>query len=304
MDIYTSTIISTINSSIPFLLAGLGENITEKAGVLNLGCEGMMLMGAVSGFLGTWYSGSLMVGLLFAGGVGIIMALLMAYMAVTRNANQMLSGLLIWLLGLGLANIIYQKAVGVHYMLPTVDVDSYTSFLKFIPLLGPYLVKFNIMVYLAGVLVIATYLFLFKTPIGLNIRAVGENPRAADTAGIDVAKTRYGALIIAGLLAGWAGAYMSLFEVGAYTEHMTGGRGFIVLVIVILGKWNPWKILAGSLLFGFADIAQYRLQNMGVDIPSQFLLMIPYFLTIIMLVALRKQKAVPSALNHSYRRGD
>jgi len=304
MDIYTSTILSTINSSVPFLLAGLGENVTEKAGVLNLGCEGMMLMGAVSGFLGTWYSGSLLVGLLFSGAIGIMMALLMAYMAVTRNANQMLSGLLIWLLGLGLANIIYQKAVGIHYMLPTVDVDSYTGFLKFVPLLGPYLVKLNIMVYVAGVLVIVVYLFLFKTPTGLNIRAVGENPRAADTAGINVTKTRYGALIVAGLLAGWAGAYMSLFEVGAYTEHMTGGRGFIVLVIVILGKWNPWGILAGSLLFGFADIAQYRLQSMGVNIPSQFLLMIPYLLTVIMLISLRKQKAVPSALNHPYRRGD
>ena len=304
MNIWAKIIISTIIYSIPFILAGLGENISEKAGVLNLGCEGMMLMGAVSGFLGTWFSGSLLVGLLLSGAVGVIMGLLMAYMSVTRNANQMVSGLLIWLLGLGLASVIYQKAVGIRFILPMVEVSSYTEFLKIVPFFGPYLVKLNIMVYLAGALVIGGYLFLFKTPMGLGIQAVGENPLAADTAGIDVVKTRYLALIIAGFLAGWAGAYMSLFEIGAYTKHMTGGRGFIVLVIVILGKWNPWGILAGSLLFGFADIAQYRLQSMGVDIPSQFLLMIPYLLTIVVLITLRRQKAVPAALNQPYRRGE
>lgn len=304
MNSCVTIIICTITYSIPFVLAGLGENITEKAGVLNLGCEGMMLMGAVTGFLGTWFSGSILVGLLFSGAVGVIFGLLMAYMAVTRNANQMLSGLLIWLLGLGLANIIYQKAVGVRYILPTVDVELHTKFLKVIPIIGPYLEKLNIMVYVAGALVIIVYLLLFKTPFGLGIQAAGENPLAADTAGIDVIKTRYRALIIAGFLAGWAGAYLSLYEIGAYTEHMTGGRGFIVLVIVILGKWNPWGILAGSLLFGFADIAQYRLQSMGVEIPSQFLLMIPYILTVIVLVSLRRQKAVPAALNQPYRRGE
>lgn len=292
----------------PLLLAALGELFAERSGVLNLGIEGMMLMGAISGFWITFITKSLFLGVLAAVMVGGLIGLLMAFLSISLRANQIVAGLALWIFGLGLSGFIYRAGIWGPYVYPTVSTFGNIAIpgLSGIPALGPILFNQSVLVYLALIAVPICFFFLFKTTWGLKVTAVGENPRAADTLGIKVYRTRYICVIIGGILAGVAGALLPLVWMGSFNENMTAGRGFIAFALVIFGAWKPWRILAGSLLFGSIDAVQMRLQaSGGIWIYSyQFLLMLPYILTIVALVILSRRAGAPAALTKPYIRGE
>jgi simple sugar transport system permease protein len=297
---------SGIRLSTPVLFAALGENIAERSGVLNLGLEGMMLMGAFAGFIGTYFTGNVFIGLLLAIIGPTIMATLMAFLSVNLRTNQLVAGLAIWLLGVGLTALLYRLIFGVVTIAPRINeiLPIDIPIISHIPVVGSIFFNYDPMVYLAFLLVPLTHIFLFRTNLGLKIRTVGENPRQADALGVNVYKIRYLAVIIGGALAGIGGAYFALVTTGYFLENITAGQGWIALAVVIFGRWKPFYVLAGSVIFGMVDSFQLGLQAIGTAIPSQFLLMLPYILPIVILAGLYKRSAAPAALAVPYQRGE
>jgi simple sugar transport system permease protein len=297
---------SGIRLSTPVLFAALGENIAERSGVLNLGLEGIMLMGAFAGFIGTYFTGNVFIGLLLAIIGPTIMATLMAFLSVNLRTNQLVAGLAIWLLGVGLTALLYRLIFGVVTIAPRINeiLPIDIPIISHIPVVGSIFFNYDPMVYLAFLLVPLTHIFLFRTNLGLKIRTVGENPRQADALGVNVYKIRYLAVIIGGALAGIGGAYFALVTTGYFLENITAGQGWIALAVVIFGRWKPFYVLAGSVIFGMVDSFQLGLQAIGTAIPSQFLLMLPYILPIVILAGLYKRSAAPAALAVPYQRGE
>jgi len=299
-------IASGIRLATPVLFAALGEKIAERSGILNLGIEGMMLMGAFAGFIGTYFTGNYVVGILLAMAAAGALAVLKGFMSITIRTNQLAAGLAIWLLGTGLAALLYRLTFGIRTaapsveLMPKVDIPGLSS----IPGIGPILFNHDPLVYIALLLVPVTYLFIFKTNLGLKIRTVGENPKQADALGVNVYKIRYLAVIIGGALAGIGGAYYSLVQTGYFLENVTGGAGWIALALVIFGRWKAQWILVGALVFGMVDAFQLGLQALGTNIPFQFLLMLPYLIPIAVLVGMYKRAGAPAALATSYVRGE
>jgi simple sugar transport system permease protein len=307
--ITTSFIIGILAASIrlatPILLTALGEIFTERAGILNLGLEGIMLMGALSGFLGAFWTGSLWVGVVTAILTGALFGLLMGFMSVTVKANQVVAGLGITILGSGLSTLLFRLAFGLRTTPPTLDIfpAAPIPLLSEIPVLGPVLFQHNVLVYLALVLVPVAALVLFRTHFGLTVRAVGESPDAVDTRGLSVSWIRYLSLAIGGALAGLGGGYLVLGSLGLFWTHMTAGRGFIAIAVVVFSKWNPWRALLGALVFGLAAAVQISLQTIRVPIASELLLMLPYIITILVLVSVSRRAEFPSAFAVPYYRG-
>ena len=297
---------SGVRLSTPVLYAALGENIAERSGVLNLGVEGMMLMGAFVGFIGTYFTGNVFIGLSLAIIGPAVMATLMAFLSVNLRTNQLVAGLAIWLLGVGLTALLYRLTFGVVTIAPRINeippIDI--PIISHIPVVGSILFSYDPMVYLALLLVPLTHIFLFKTNLGLKIRTVGENPRQADALGVNVYKIRYLAVIIGGTLAGIGGSYFALVTTGYFLENITAGQGWIALAVVIFGRWKPFYVIAGSLIFGMVDSFQLGLQAIGTAIPSQFLLMLPYILPIAIMAGMYKRSAAPAALAVPYQRGE
>ncbi len=295
---------AAIRMATPLALAALGEIFSENSGIINLGVEGIMLMGALLGFLGTYFTGSLLVGVLLSILIGIIMALIHGLITIRFMANQVVSGMALWLLGWGLSGFLYRMIFGVRTLPPTVKGFDTISIplLSEMPFLGAILFNHNVLVYLMFILVFLSSIVLYRTDFGLRIRAVGENPKAADTLGVDVYRIRYMCLMIEGGLAGLAGAYLSLAQLSMFIEGMTLGKGFIAIAIVYFGKWNPYRTFSGALLFGFVDALQKRLQTMGFGIPYQFLLMLPYIITILTLLGVARKAEAPASLGVPYRR--
>jgi simple sugar transport system permease protein len=288
----------------PLIFASMGEIINERAGILNLGIEGVMLMGAFTGFTVAFLFGNLWLGVLGAILVGILIGLLMAGVVVKLGLNQILTGLAIYFLGWGLAGFLYRVVFGMTpAAVPFVEGFKAVSipWLSDIPALGPILFQQNILVYLAIFLVPLTAIFLYKTPLGLRIRIVGENPKAADTVGVNVYRIRYLGLILGSMLAALAGAYLSLAEIKTYQDWMTAGKGFVVIALVVFSNWSPVKGLAGCLLFGGVEAFQLRLQGI-TPIPVSFLTMLPYIAVIIVLVMRARKAEIPSALLIPYKR--
>jgi general nucleoside transport system permease protein len=301
-----SIVASGIRLSTPVIFAALGETIVERSGVVNLGIEGMMLMGAFGGFIGTFFTGSIFVGLLFAISGPIMMAILMAFLSVNLRTNQLVAGLAIWLLGTGLTALLYRLIFGVATMSPKINEISPIGLpiLSQIPVIGPILFSYDPMVYLAFLLLLLVHIFLFKTNFGLKIRTVGENPRQADASGVNVYRIRYLALIIGGALAGLGGSCFTLVSTGSFLENITAGQGWIALAMVIFGRWKPFYVVIGALIFGMMDSFQIGLQSIGTAIPTQFLLMLPYILPIVIMAGTYKRSYAPAALAVPYRRGE
>jgi general nucleoside transport system permease protein len=297
---------SGIRMSIPILFAALGECIAERSGVLNLGVEGMMIIGAFAGFMGTYLTGNIAIGLLMAMGGAAVLASLMAFLSVTIRTNQLAAGLAIWLLGVGLAALLYRLSFGVVTIAPSIQSFDPIEipFLSQIPIAGPILFNHDPMIYLGLLLIPVTHIFLFRTNLGLKIRTVGENPKQADTLGVNVYRIRYLAIIIGGALAGLGGAYLSLVITGSFSENITGGQGWIALAVVIFGRWRPFWIVLGALIFGMVNSFQLGLQATGTTIPFQFLLMLPYLLPIAILAVTYKKSVAPAALTIPYTRGE
>jgi len=301
-----SLLSATLRLATPIIFAALGEIFTERSGILNLGVEGIMLMGAFAGFWGAYETGNLWLGVLLGMVVGGLMGLLMGFMSVTLRVDQVISGMGIYFLGLGLSSFLYRIAFGIRTVPPTIEGFGETPLplLSRIPILGPILFRQGIPVYAAMVLVPLSVILLYRTTLGLKIRAAGENPRAADTLGVNVFLVRYLCVILGGVLVGLGGVVLSTAHLKMFWENMTIGRGFIAVAIVYFGKWHPYRTFAGALLFGGAYALQLWFQALGAPVPHQLLLMLPYILTIAVLAMVARGAKGPAALGTPYKRGE
>jgi len=288
----------------PIIFATLGEIISERAGVLNLGIEGIMLMGAMTGFLVTLLSGSLWIGVLAAALVGMALALLMAFLSVYLGLSQHVSGLGITLFSTGLAMFVYRLQVGSPTVPPTVEPFKQITIpvLSSLPVIGPGLFRQYALTYVAWLLVPVISILLYKTRIGLKIRTVGESPVVADTVGVNVNLTRTLCLVAGGALMGVGGSFLTLAHQNMFLMDVIGGRGWVAIAMVIFGNWDPLKGTLGALIFGFLDGLQLRLQGLGFKIPFHIFLMIPYLLTIVALIGVSRKATVPAGLLKPYRR--
>ena len=287
----------------PVLLAALGETFAEQSGVLNVGIEGTMLLGALASFLASYYTGMIWVSLLIAVLAGIVVNLFLAWMYVTVRASQVVAGLVFNVLALGIASTVYRMASAIPRCRKAFRCSSRCTFhfLATIPGIGPVLFGQTILFYLTLVLAFVSHFVLFRTNFGLALRASGENPAAADSAGISVPRMRYAGTLISGAAAGVAGGYLVLAQVGLFRETIVSGQGFIALGIVIFGRWNPLKATLAAMVFGACDALQLSLQIFGTRVPPQLLLALPYVVTILAISGLFGGKAVqPAALMTPY----
>jgi general nucleoside transport system permease protein len=280
-DYLIAFLASTAGAATPVIFASMGELVAERAGVLNLGLEGMMLTGAVTGFAVTLATGSAALGLGAAALAGMALALLFGFLVLTLQTNQVATGLALTLFGVGLSAFLGRGLAG-----QTVEPLAKLALpvLSDIPVLGPLLFRFDVMVYASIALAAATGWMLARTRLGLLIRAVGESPHSAHAIGFHVILLRYAAVLFGGAMAGLAGAYMSMALTPMWVEGMTAGRGWIALALVVFATWKPRGVVLGAYLFGGVTVLQFHGQGFGLEIPSEFLSMLPYLATIVVLV--------------------
>jgi general nucleoside transport system permease protein len=302
----------TIRAGASLLYATVGEILTERSGVLNLGVEGIMIMGAVMGFATAYHSGSLVLGVLAAMLIGGLLAALHAFLSISLRADQVVSGLVLTIFGTGMANFLGQKLgpkgaplvglVGPKFLRQPFPGLSET------PFLGASFFNQDVLVYILYLLVPLVSLYLYKTRPGLHVRAVGENPHTADAMGVNVYGVRYLYTIVGGMLIGVGGAHLSLAYTPGWTDGLTAGRGWIAVALVIFAAWDPLRAVVGAILFGGVNAIQFRLQAMGANIPSNFLGMMPYLFTIVVLVlitwweAFSRRVRAPAALGQPFTR--
>ncbi len=292
---------SGIRLATPYLYAGIGETFGQRSGVLNLGVEGQMLMGAFAAFYVVMQTGNLWLGVVVAIIVGGIMGLAMAFVSVTLRAKQGISGIGFFLFGLGLSDLLFQKMLG------TVQTVSgfprlHIPLLSEIPYVGEVFFRHNILVYGAYLLVPIAAFVMNQTTFGLKVRAVGENPEAADSLGVNVARMRYTTVTLGGMFSGLAGASLSIALLNVFQQNLTSGLGFIAVALVYFGGWRPWGVLAGALLFSMVNALQLWVQVLGIPIPSEFAVMMPYVLTIVALVVAVQRVRPPTALTKPFIR--
>ncbi len=294
---------SGIRLATPYLYAAIGETFGQRSGVLNLGVEGQMLLGAFAAFYVSFSTGNLWLGMLAALLVGALMGLAMAFVTVNLQAEQGISGIGFYLFGLGMSDLLFQRLLG------TVETVSGFSkiqipFLSDIPIIGEIFFQQNLLVYIAFALVPVAWFILNKTTLGLKIRAVGEYPEAADSVGVSVAQVRYFTIILGGMLSGVAGASLSIALLNVFQQNMTSGLGFIAVALVYFGGWRPWGVLGGALLFSMVNSLQLWVQVLGIPIPSDIAVMMPYVLTILALIVAVTRVRAPSALTKPFGRDE
>jgi ABC-type uncharacterized transport system permease subunit len=295
--------------SVALLLAALGEMFNQRAGVFNLGCEGIMAMGAFLAFLPAHYlqGGPLapwanLLGIGAAAGAGVLMGLLFALITVSFRAPQGIAGIGLQMLGWGTAGTLFRFFIGGVTGIPGIDPWP-VPLLSKIPFIGPILFTMTPFAYFAFLMVPISWFILFKTPWGLKVRAVGTHPRAADTMGTNVTRVRYQALMLGGALAGLAGAYLSLGQAKMFADDIVQGRGFIAVALVYFGRWHPVWILGGALLFSIAQSFQLAVQVLGINFPYEFAVMLPYVLVILVLAFARGARMRgPAELGKPYNR--
>lgn len=300
---------SGIRLATPYLYAAIGETFAQRSGVLNLGVEGIMLMGAYAGFYVVFQTGNLVLGVLAAAAVGGVLGLAMAFISITLQAEQGISGIGLFMFGLGASSLLFKTTLG--------TVEGVSGFpelngclpggnfcMSDIPVVGPIFFGHSVMVYGAFLLVPVAWWVINKTTWGLSIRSVGQNPQAADTLGINVAQVRYMTVTLGGVLAGIAGASLSISLLNIFQENMTNGMGFIAVALVYFGSWTPFGVLAGALLFSLINALQLWVQVLGLNIPSDVAVMLPYLLTIIVLAVPFKRSLQPAALTKPFERGE
>lgn len=311
MDFLTSILAISIVAGTSLVYATIGEIYTERSGVLNLGVEGMMIMGAVIAFAAAYHTGSAWAGVAAGALIGGLMALTHAFLTITMRAEQVVTGLAITLAGTGLASFLGEKLgpdggplvglIGPRFQRIPIPI------LSDIPVIGA-IFRQDILVYLVYILIIVATFYLYKTRGGLSLRSVGESPQTSDAMGVNVFGTRYLYTVVGGILAGIGGAHLSLSYTPGWTENLTGGRGWIVIALVIFATWDPLRAVVGALLFGGINAIQFRLQASGTTIPASLLNMLPYILTVVVLVlvtwreGLSKRLGAPAALGLPYNR--
>ncbi len=304
---------SGIRLATPYLFASLGEMFGQLSGVLNLGVEGIMLVGSFFGFFVVFQTENVWLGFLAAAIAGGLMGLLMALISVTFKAEQGISGIGLTLFGLGVSSLLFKTMLGsvkgvdgfseLDFCLSSVGIDS--SFcLSQIPLAGEIVFSHSIMTYIAYALVPIAAWVLGRTTWGLKVKAVGQNPEAADSLGVSVSGVRYFTVTIGGIMAGIAGASLSISLLNVFQENMTNGIGFIAVALVYFGGWSPWGVLAGALLFSTVNALQLWVQVLGLNLPSDVAVMLPYILTILALALPIRRAAQPAALTKPFTRGE
>jgi ABC-type uncharacterized transport system permease subunit len=298
-----SALRATIPAGTPLLFGTLGEVYSERSGVLNLGVEGMMIMGAVTAFGVSFATGNIWLGILAAALAGALLALIHAFACITLRVNQVVSGLALTMLGQGLSGILGKQFIGqpLPVEMPTVHIPILSD----LPVLGPLLFRYDPLVYLAILLVPVLWFVLYRTRWGLSLRSVGESPETADALGVNVTLVRYVAVAFGGALSGLGGAYLSVVYSPSWIEGMTAGAGWIVIALTIFAMWDPLRALLGAYLFGGVRVLQYRLQPLGIS--PNILAMLPFFFTTLVLwvsagEAARKRIGAPAALMKAYSR--
>jgi simple sugar transport system permease protein len=294
-----------VRISTPLILATTGELISERSGVLNLGIEGIMLLGAMVGFTAAYFSGNLWIGVLAALATGALAGLLMAFLAVVLGVSQHVSGIGLTLLATGLAFYLYRLIFGQPASPPNVVPFQPVEIplLSDIPVLGPILFDQAPLTYIALLAVPATAYLLYRTSWGLDLRTVGENPRAADAAGVSVWGMRTQALVIGGALMAMGGAYLTISQFNAFTFGVVSGRGWVSIALVVFGLWSPWRCAAGALLFAALEALQLRLQAHNVlHLPYQVFLMLPFVMTILAMAIVSRNARAPAALLVPFRK--
>lgn len=292
---------SGVRLATPYLYAAIGETFSQRSGVLNLGVEGQMLMGAFAGFYVTYITGNVWLGVLAALLVGALMGLAMAFVTVHLHAQQGISGIGFYLFGLGLSDLLFQKLLG--------TVRTVSGFPRLtipllgqIPIIGEIFFQQNVLVYGAYLFVPLAWFVLYKTTLGLKIRSVGENPQAADSLGVSVARVRYFTIILGGTLSALGGASLSLGLLNVFQQNMTSGMGFIAVALVYFGAWQPTGVLLGALLFSMVNALQLWMQILGVPVPSDIAIMLPYIMTIFVLIFAASRARAPAALTKPFLR--
>ena len=302
MDMTVSILLTIATAATPLLIAAIGELVVERSGVLNLGVEGMMVMGAVAGFGAGLLTGSPWIGLLAAIVVGALFSLLFAVMTLSLATNQVATGLSLTLLGLGLSGMLGTGFVGLPgERLPNLYIPVLTD----LPVVGRLLFGQDPIFYISIALVFGVSWFLFKTRTGLTLRSIGDSHTSAHALGIQVIKYRYLAVMFGGACAGLAGGHLSLVYTPQWVENMTAGRGWIALALVVFSSWRPLRVLAGAYIFGAVWIGQLHAQAFGIPIPSQFLSSLPYLATIVVLVIISRNKRLtmmntPASLGQAF----
>jgi general nucleoside transport system permease protein len=287
MGVLEAILLTIAIAATPLLIAALGELVTERSGVLNLGVEGMMIMGAVTGFGVAMMSGSAWVGLIAAVIVGALFSLLFAFLTLTLVTNQVATGLALTLLGLGLSGMFGEAFIGrPGIKLPVLNIP----YLSDLPVVGRLVFGQDPIFYLSIALTFGVVWFLFRTRAGLTLRSVGDNHASAHALGIKVVRIRYLAVMFGGACSGLAGAHLSLVYVSQWVENMTAGRGWIALALVVFASWRPLRVLAGAYLFGAITIGQLHTQALGFGIPSQLLSSLPYLATVVVLVLISRNR--------------
>lgn len=302
MGFVEAILLTVFTAATPLLIAALGELVTERSGVLNLGVEGMMIMGAISGFAFAIYTGNPYIGALAAIIVGILFSLLFAFLTISLVTNQVATGLALTILGLGLSGLWGEAFIGI----PGVKLEPIiVPFLSDIPFFGKLFFQQDIIFYFSILLLLGVSWFLFKTRAGLILRSVGDSHTSAHSLGLSVIKTRYLAVMFGGACSGLAGAHLSLVYTTQWIENMTAGRGWIALALVVFASWRPNRVLIGAYLFGAVGIAQLHIQALGFKIPTQLLSALPYIATIVVLVIISQNRRLtmmntPSSLGKGF----
>jgi len=304
-DILIPILAAAIRSGTPVLYAVMGEILAERAGVMNLGLEGVMLVGAFAGFAATHATGSPALGIAASFAAGMLLTSVHAFLCIGLGANQVVSGLALSMAGGGMSALLGRERIGqtISGMMP-----FKVPVLGDVPVLGPLFFNHDVMVYLSYALTAFLFWFIFRTRAGMNLRAVGENPRAADAMGLSVARARTLYTLIGGGLAGVAGGYLSVVYTQMWVEGMTAGRGWIAVALVIFGIWHPFRAALGCYLFGGIDALQMRMQAAGTSIPAPLLLMLPYLMTLAVLTVISISKGrgillgAPASLGNPFRR--
>lgn len=298
---------SGIRLATPYIYASIGEMFSQRSGVLNLGVDGIMLMGAFFGFYAVFETGSPWLGLLAAIVIGALMGLILCVVSITYQAQQGISGIGLYMFGLGLSSLLFKTLIGSVEGIqgfPAIRFCMGDFCLADIPIIGEIFFGYSLMTYGAYALIPLTWYIFNRTTWGLNIRAVGQNPEAADSVGVDVNRIRYSAVIMGGILAGVAGASLSISLLNIFQENMTNGLGFIAVALVYFGSWRATGVLLGALLFSTVNALQLWVQVLGLNIPSDVAVMLPYILTIIALALPFRRSQQPKALTKPYARGE
>lgn len=302
MEIAQNIILTILTAATPLLVAAIGELVVERSGVLNLGVEGMMVIGAVCGFAAAVLTGSPWLGLVAAILAGALFSLPFAFLTLTLATNQVATGLSLTLLGVGLSGLIGEAFVGSPGLrLPNLSIPGLVD----IPLVGRLLFGQDPVFYISILLTAGVVWFLFRTRAGLTLRAIGDSHTSAHSLGIGVIRTRYLAVMFGGACAGLAGGHLSLVYTPQWVENMTAGRGWIALALVVFASWRPWRVLAGAYLFGAVTIGQLHAQAIGLGIPSQFLSALPYLATVLVLVLISSNRRLtmmntPASLGRAF----